>query len=425
MRTRGIFYKTFLFGALLIPAACACNGGDDDGPTYTYKVDTLPEWQEGYLDIHHINTGRGNCFFMILPDGTTMLTDIGDVGSKSFQDITPARPDDSKSPAAWVADYIRYFTKPLHNDGALDYALLSHFHNDHMGGEVNTAFSQTGKSYKLSGITELANLIDIDLLVDRGYPDYDYYPSRAAMIEENVTTLTNYMKYVDERDAAGQKTAMFEVGSNSQFVLQRSPRSYPDFEIRNVCGNGQVWTGSGNSTKTVYPSSSFKAGGENSASCGFVITYGKFNYCNCGDIQGENNSGGAVDMETEVSKVVGRNEVVLCNHHAFTDAMHEDFIKATQPKAFIIPVWGINQPTAPVMQRMLDTSLYPGERMIFATGRLADNDNNLGDYADDIPTTGHIVVRVYEGGREYQIFVLSDMTTAYQIVSKTGILQAE
>ena len=149
MRTRGIFYKTFLFGALLIPAACACNGGDDDGPTYTYKVDTLPEWQEGYLDIHHINTGRGNCFFMILPDGTTLLTDIGDVGSKSFQEITPARPDDSKSPAAWVADYIRYFTKPLHNDGTLDYALLSHFHNDHMGGEVNTAFSQTGKSYKL------------------------------------------------------------------------------------------------------------------------------------------------------------------------------------------------------------------------------------------------------------------------------------
>ena len=105
--------------------------------------------------------------------------------------------------------------------------------------------------------------------------------------------------------------------------------------------------------------------------------------------------------------------------------MHEKFISATRPKVYVIPVWGINQPTSPVMKRMLDTGLYPGERMIFATGRLADNDNNLGDYADDIPTTGHIVVRVYEGGREYQIFVLSDTTTAYQIVSKTGILQAE
>ena len=106
-------------------------------------------------------------------------------------------------------------------------------------------------------------------------------------------------------------------------------------------------------------------------------------------------------------------------------AMHEAFIQATQPKAFIIPVWGINQPTSAVMQRMLDTSLYPGDRMIFATGRLANNDTALGDYADDIRTTGHIVVRVYEGGSEYQIFVLSDTTTAYQVVYKTDILQAE
>jgi hypothetical protein len=28
----------------------------------------LPAWQEGYLDLHHINTGRGNAAFYILPD---------------------------------------------------------------------------------------------------------------------------------------------------------------------------------------------------------------------------------------------------------------------------------------------------------------------------------------------------------------------
>ena len=120
-----------------------------------------------------------------------------------------------------------------------------------------------GKSYKLSGITELANLLDIDLLVDRGYPLYNYYPDNTAMITENKNTLPNYSKFIEERDKLGQKTEMFEVGSNTQFVLKNNPRAYPDFEIRNVCGNGMVWTGSGNSTKIVYPSNSFKAGGEN------------------------------------------------------------------------------------------------------------------------------------------------------------------
>lgn len=418
----------FLFGALLLPAACACNGGGEEGPGYTYKVETMPEWQEGYLDIHHINTGRGNCCFMILPDGTTMLIDIGDEGAQRdvSQDIPDAKPNDSRNPAAWVADYIKYFTRPLGTGGTLDYALMSHFHVDHIGGEVSTAISQNGKSYKLSGITELANLIDIGLLVDRGYPDYDYYPSRSAMLAGNRLTLSNYLKYIDERDAAGQKTEMFKVGSNEQFVLKRSPRDYPDFEIRNVCGNGQVWTGSGSTSRTVYASSSFKQDtGENSASCGIVLTYGKFNYCNCSDIQGENNAGGAVDMETAVSAILDPCEVVLCNHHAFTDAMHDNFIKAVQPDVFVIPVCGIRQPTEPVMERMLDTSLYPGDRMIFATGRMADNDAELGEYADDIRTTGHIVIRVYEGGREYQVFVLSDTTTAYQIVSKTDIMQAD
>ena len=245
------------------------------------------------------------------------------------------------------------------------------------------------------------------------------------MIKENQSTLPNYMNFIKERDNLGQKTEMFEVGSNTQFVLKYDPRSYPDFEVRNVCGNGMVWTGSGNSTRTVYPSSSFKSGGENSASCGFVMTYGKFNYCDCGDIQGENNSGGAVDMETAVSEIMPPCEVVLCNHHAFSDAMHEKFISATRPKVYVIPVWGINQPTSPVMKRMLDTGLYPGDRMIFATGRLDSNDKNLGEYADDILQTGHIVIRVYDDGSTYQVFVLSDTSRTYQIIYQSDILTAE
>ena len=42
------------------------------------KGRTLPAWSEGYLDIHTISTGRGECIFLILPDGTSIVVDAGE-----------------------------------------------------------------------------------------------------------------------------------------------------------------------------------------------------------------------------------------------------------------------------------------------------------------------------------------------------------
>src|SRR3982751_5189516 len=56
----------------------------------------LPAWQKGYLDLHHINTGRGNAAFYIFPDGTTMLLDAGELDPSSPRTTskrnTPIRP---------------------------------------------------------------------------------------------------------------------------------------------------------------------------------------------------------------------------------------------------------------------------------------------------------------------------------------------
>ena len=52
------------------------------------KVDTtLPSWSEGCLDIHFINSARGECCFYILPDGTTLLVDAGEVADSECQVI--------------------------------------------------------------------------------------------------------------------------------------------------------------------------------------------------------------------------------------------------------------------------------------------------------------------------------------------------
>src|SRR5690606_5381114 len=103
-------------------------------PTFLFaqvkEGDVYPVWTDGYMDIHHINTGRGECVFAILPDGTTMMIDAGEIGPSPR--VTDARPDDSKSAGAWIVQYIHHMMQPL-PDKVLDYIFLTHFHKDHMG----------------------------------------------------------------------------------------------------------------------------------------------------------------------------------------------------------------------------------------------------------------------------------------------------
>ena len=62
----------------------------------------LPPWTPGTLDIHQINTGRGNSALLIFPDGTTMLVDAGWGGNPSPRG-TPPRPDGSRHAGEWIA----------------------------------------------------------------------------------------------------------------------------------------------------------------------------------------------------------------------------------------------------------------------------------------------------------------------------------
>ncbi|MBY0375762.1 MAG: hypothetical protein K2Q23_17330, partial [Bryobacteraceae bacterium] len=69
-------------------------------------AEPLKPWTLGYLDIHQIHTGRGNCSFVVLPDGTTLLIDAGAVPERGAG-LVPARPHSSRTPAEWIAHYIR------------------------------------------------------------------------------------------------------------------------------------------------------------------------------------------------------------------------------------------------------------------------------------------------------------------------------
>src|SRR5690554_5196067 len=126
----------------------------------------LPPWKKGNLDIHFISTGRGNSTFILMPDGTTLLIDAGDLNRDSER-LAPPVPDKSKTPGQWIADYIQQF-HPLKKNAELDYVLITHYHSDHMGMFTDQSPTDAKGGYKLSGITEVGSMIPIKKFIDSG-----------------------------------------------------------------------------------------------------------------------------------------------------------------------------------------------------------------------------------------------------------------
>ena len=85
------------------------------------KGGQLPPWENGMLDIHHINTGRGDATFFIFPDATTLLVDAGDMSETHSRTLSARnaeqKPDNSKTAPEWIVDYIcLLYTSPSPRD---------------------------------------------------------------------------------------------------------------------------------------------------------------------------------------------------------------------------------------------------------------------------------------------------------------------
>ena len=129
--------------------------------TLSFAQETLQPWQEGWMDIHTIATGCGECTFIVLPDGTTMLIDAGDVTNNTKEHPYPNFMDDpDRTVGEREAEYILDFSKGLPRTGRLDYFLLTHFHKDHMGQVKGMLPGPAG--YGLSGITQLGEYLEFD-----------------------------------------------------------------------------------------------------------------------------------------------------------------------------------------------------------------------------------------------------------------------
>jgi beta-lactamase superfamily II metal-dependent hydrolase len=374
--------------------------------------DKLPLWTEGYLDIHFINTGKGESVFYILPDGTTLLVDAGVTLTSEKRGIA-TKPNKSRTPGEWISRYILHFLPEGKSDN-LDYILVSHYHEDHIGGVSSETKNSLNGPYKLSGITEVGELVTCDKLIDPGWPDYDY-PTQLRSVPG-----TNYIEFVNwMANNKKLKVERFEVGVNNQIIMVNNPQRYPGFEVRNIAANGYIWTGVANNVRNHFPPIEdiqvSDLPNQNMCSIALRLSYGKFDFFTGGDIYFNTNHLWQ-DTETPIGLVTGPVDVCKANHHANFDCMSEKFLQALRPRAVIIHNWIAQQPDMATLRRILSEKIYPGPRDVFTTN-LREETVIVGGWAMERlrSSQGHVVVRVNPGGDSYKIYVLNDSNELYEI----------
>lgn len=379
----------------------------------------LPAWQRGLLDIHQINTGTGDAALFVFPDGTTLLLDAGAVDRRDERPPgydAPPRPDASLRPGEVVVRYLRRH-HPFGPDAPLDYAMLTHFHGDHMGTLRPESPRAASGAYQLTGITDVGDAVAIRTLLDRDWPDYRFpAPSGSAMMR-------NYRAFLQwQTGHRGLRVERFVPGRADQVVLRHARAAYPEFEVRNLAANGQVWTGTGTEARNRHPEGIVP--GENNCSLAFRLTYGAFAYFNGGDMAGALAPAAAAwgDMESAVAWVTGPVDVHALNHHGTNDGANAFFLSVLRPRIHVLSTYASSQPSPDVMRRLLSERNYPGPREIFLTngfwpGRREHMVKLFGE-ADTVwlserlrqvaSLQGHVLVRVDPGGATYRVIVLDD-----------------
>jgi hypothetical protein len=261
----------------------------------------------------------------------------------------------------------------------------------------------------MGAIDAVGGAIPIRTLLDRGE---DPAPAAGPLID----------RYRAFRRNFGGSAKTFQPGRADQIVAK-----YPDFEVRNVAANGEIWTGQGAAARPAFPAGwsalpKDQQPGENSFSAALRIRYGRFSYFTGGDLVGVplDNLPSWHDLETPVAQAIGAVDVLVLNHHGWLDTTNPFFLKTLQPRAVIVPAWHASHPDHGVLRRLVSPRVYtPAD--LFAT-TLLDAPKAVFSYLRDPfkSSEGHVVVRVQPGGAAYHVFILDDHTAEHLVSAIHG-----
>lgn len=369
----------------------------------------LPAWSEGYLDIHAINCGRGECSFIIMPDGTTMLIDAGDVGEgKSSYPKVPRKPENS-APVTTYSRYLQHFL-PSQCKGKLDYMLLTHYHNDHMGSCNSSEYEMnTEGGYRKTGLMGLYDIVKFAKYVDRCYPDYNDSALETKDYTAGYTQLASFTSWNAKRD--GLECERFALGSDSQFTLKYNASAYPDFKISNVAANGEICVAG--KRQDLWGTAAHY---ENGMSCGILLSFGDFDYLTCGDA-GQN---GKIEqpLATALNK---RVEAMKANHHFSVNCMTPAAMSLLMPRVVVTQSFyeRDDQPNTEVLKTFY--SSYVGEKNLYFTNVVAAQQEAHKDVYDQAAgINGHVVIRVSPKGDNFFVYMLDDSDFNYKVTKIDG-----
>ena len=370
----------------------------------------LPEWEEGCLDIHAINSGRGECTFFIMPDGTSLCVDAGEIAPEggTHPRVDPKPNKDVRAYKVY-AEYIKKYLPQ--GQTSLDYMLVTHFHGDHVG--TFTGYRDTKheeNQHILTGVTALYEEVPFNKVIDRIYPDYDQITATGEDVTTGTAHYKNFVNYYKDKGLKAEKSA---VGSTDQLVMVRSPKSYPEFTVQIKAANGEYWDG----CKSVDPYGT-AVPAENGNSISFLLSYGDFDYLTSGD------AGSNTKIEENLSKSINRKiEAMKAHHHFSWNTMSAAMMKIYQPKVVVSQSFYDHQPDMGHSWVCDNTDFSKNSNQEFQKAWAAYSSEKYWYFTNIHPKTadvypyevakmrsqnGHVVIRVKEGGSEFYVYVLDD-----------------
>lgn len=400
--------------------------------------EVMTQWQEGWFEIHSINTGRGECFFYILPDGTTLLVDAA--GANPMDDeleshgypLAPAKPSGDITSSQVIVDYIRHYL-PAVSEGKLDYAVLTHYHGDHMGILTDDMEVNHDGGFVISGLTDVGSQIPIKVIYDRG----DLYdrPSKNSFTGATPKRYENYLKFVEwSSKVYGTERRSAIAGAQDEIIMVHNPEVYAPFSIRTIASNGNVWDGKEGNVSRMPSSEELMSLGkgkgcvaENTLSVAHLFKYGEFDWFAAGDcmyIRREQFD--YFDIEAPMAEVMGKVDGMKASHHATKGTNSKELLEVLKPDFVIAGTWKDIHPNHATTKRFFkaspDLKFYTTNLTEGAKVLLTENEVDWTKFAG---TQGHVVVKVAPGGKEYKILVLDDSSQEYRITSISETYQAK
>ena len=317
-------------------------------------------WQSGYLEIHHIDAGEAVSTLIVSPIGRSLLIDAGETEW------------DQNDGAKVVGAYVR----GVLGCARLDYAVLTHFHLDHVG------FPGHGGLWHLVHEQGFA----VGKVLHR-----DLYRYSGAASE----TLSSWRDYLQSEDGRALNPEIVTLGKG-----QVELGGEVAFAFVAVDANGAI--AAGNFAADPAPPD------ENDYSVAALLRLGKLDYFTAGDMSGETliaRQGGYSyhDLETRTAAQVRDVDIYRVSHHGSSHASNPTLLAEMEPRVSIVQVADGNpngHPAQGTVDRLLATSaLYLTEH--------GDPGTNLGGGK----VVGHVVVRT-STGIDYTVngdrFVASD-----------------